>query len=259
VHVKHLLEAAISPLGVTTLVLMGGLLLSLRARASRRGPRLLMAGACLYLVWLWSPLAEIAIRSLEVQYPPLLQPPVVALDRIVVLAGYGETHPTIPVTSNVSPHTLCNLVEGLRLYHQMPGAKLLMAGGRLRQDDQPVAHIMADLLRALGVPADDILVEGQSQTTYENLLYVKGLLGTQPFVLVAAACDLPRAMAVGHKLGMAPVAAPACIWTLQQSPEVSVRGVVDGMLTPSLERLARLQWAFHEYVGLLWYKMLGRI
>jgi len=88
---------------------------------------------------------------------------------------------------------------------------------------------------------------------------VKGLLGTQPFVLVAAACDLPRAMAVGHKLGMAPVAAPACIWTLQQSPEVSVRGVVDGMLTPSLERLARLQWAFHEYVGLLWYKMLGRI
>ena len=257
---KHLLEAVFSPLGVTTLVLVAGLLLSLCARPSRAGLWLLAAGACLHLVWLCSPLAEIVIWSLEVQYPPLVQPAAVALDRIVVLAGYGETHPAIPVTSQVSSHTLCNLVEGLRLYHQRPGAKLLLAGGRLRPTDQPVAHIMADLVRALGVPADDILLEGHSQTTYENLLYVKALLGTQPFVLVAAACDLPRAMAVGHKLGMAPVAAPACIWTLQHyAAGVSVRGVMDAMRTPSPERVARLQWAFHEYVGLLWYKMLGRI
>src|SRR5215470_2501349 len=106
----------------------------------------------------------------------------------------------------------------------------------------PVASIMADLLRALGVPADDILVEGQSQTTYENLVFVQPMLGPQPFVLVAAACDLPRAMAVAQKLGMHPVAAPACIWTLQHhAASLSVREVFDGMLTPSLERLARLQ------------------
>src|SRR2546428_7166897 len=177
VRMKHLLEAVFSPLGVTTLVLVGGLLLSLRVRPSRGGLWLLAAGACLHLVWLCSPLAEIVIRSLEVQYPPLLQPSAVALDRIVVLAGYGETHPAIPVTSNVSSHTLCNLVEGLRLYHQMPGAKLLLAGGRLRPADQPVAHIMADLLRALGGPAGDILIEGHPPATDENLLFVTTLRG----------------------------------------------------------------------------------
>jgi len=258
VRVKHLLEVGFSPLGVTTLLFACGLLLSLRRRPARGGPRLLAAGALLYLVWLCLPVAEIGIGHLEVQYAPLLQPP--SFNRIVVLAGYGETHPSIPVTSNVSPQTLCTVAEGLRLYRQMPGAKVLLSGGRAWQEDQPVASIMADLLRALGVPADDILVEGQSQTTYENLVFVQPLLGTQPFVLVAAACDLPRAMAVAQKLGMHPVAAPACIWTLQHhAAGLSVREVFGGMLTPSLERWARLQWAFHEYVGYLWYRILGRV
>jgi uncharacterized SAM-binding protein YcdF (DUF218 family) len=110
--VKHLLEAGLSPLGVTTLLFVGGLLLSLRRRPSRGGPRLLAVGALLYLVWLCSPLAEIAIRHLEGQYAPLVSPPTLALDRIVVLAGYGETHPAIPVTNNVSSQTLCNLGRG---------------------------------------------------------------------------------------------------------------------------------------------------
>ena len=86
------------------------------------------------------------------------------------------------------------------------------------------------------------------------------MLGTQPFVLVASACDLPRAMAVAHKLGMHPIAAPACIWTLQHhAADLSVREALEGLTTPSLQRLPRLQWAFHEYVGYLWYKVLGRV
>jgi len=245
---------------MTTLVLVSGLLLSLRKGSSRVGHRLLTAGALLYLAWIYSPLAEISIRYLEIQHAPLLQPPSAAIDRIVVLAGYGETHPSIPVTSNISSQTLCNMAEGIRLYRQMPGTKMLLSGGIARQDDQPVASIMADFLRAVGVPEHDILIEGQSQNTYENLLYVQPMLGTQPFVLVAAACDLPRAMAVAHKLGMHPIAAPACIWTLQHhAAGLSVRDGLQGMTTPSLQRLARLQWAFHEYVGYLWYKVLGRV
>jgi uncharacterized SAM-binding protein YcdF (DUF218 family) len=256
--VKRLLEVGLSPLGVTTLLLAGGLLLSLRRRPSRAGCRLLAVGAGLFLVWLFSPLAELAIRPLEVQYTPLLQPPAVAVDRIVVLAGYGERHPAIPVTSNVSHQTLCNMAEGIRLYHLMAGTKVLLSGGSGRREDPPVAGIMADFLRAMGVPAHDILIEGQSQNTYENLVYVKQMIGTQPFVLVAAACDLPRAMAVAYKLGMRPVAAPACIWTLQHyGDDLGLSQVLGGFTTPSLGRLGRLQWAFHEYVGYVWYKLRG--
>jgi uncharacterized SAM-binding protein YcdF (DUF218 family) len=258
---KRLLEVLLSPLGVTTLLLACGFLLAILRRQSRWGYRLMASGAVLYLIFLFSPLAEIVIRSLEVQYAPLVQPePSLAVERIVILAGYGEMHPSTPVTSNVTAETLCRMAEGIRLYRQFPASKVILSGGTLRQGDQAVASIMADVLRVLGIPAHDILIEDQSQNTYENLVNVKPMIGTQPFVLVTPAVDLPRAMAVAHKLGMHPVAAPACIWTLQHhGAGMSVQSVLAGFTTPSLERLARLQWAFHEYVGYLWYKVLGRV
>lgn len=256
---KRLLEVSCSPLGVTTLLLVCGLLLVLIRRRSRWGCRLLASGAVLYLLFLFSPLAEIAIRHLEVQYAPLMRaessPPI---EQIVILSGYGETHSVTPVTSNISAETLCRLAEGIRLYRQLPAPKVILSGGVLRRGDQAVARIMADVLEALGVPSHDILLEDRSQNTYENLVNVKRMIGVQPFVLVTSAADLPRAMAVAHRLGMSPVAAPACIWTLQHhGAGMSVQSVLAGFTTPSLARLARLQWAFHEYVGYLWYKIWG--
>ena len=101
-------------------------------------------------------------------------------------------------------------------------------------------------------------MEGQSQNTYENLVYVQRMIGTQPFILVAAACDLPRAIAVAHKLGLHQVAAPTAIRTLQQPANSRrVSRVLEVFTTPASERLPRLQLAFHEYVGYLWYKTRG--
>src|SRR5689334_20107527 len=99
---KRLLEVGLSPLGVLTLLLVGGLVLVCRQQSARIGVRLLVAGALLFLVLLFSPLAEISIRHLEIQYAPLLQPPAQAITRLVVLAGYGEDSPSVPVTSNIS-------------------------------------------------------------------------------------------------------------------------------------------------------------
>jgi len=77
---------------------------------------------------------------------------------------------------------------------------------------------------------------------------------------VAAAGDLPRAMAVAHKLGLHPLAAPAGIWTWQQyAAGMRVSRVLKVFPLPAIERLPRLQWAFHEYVGYLWYKIRGRV
>jgi len=28
---------------------------------------------------------------------------------------------------------------------------------------------------------------------------------------------------------------------------------------PSLTNFSKLQWAYHEYVGLFWYRLLGRV
>ena len=87
-------------------------------------------------------------------------------------------------------------------------------------------------------------------------------MGEDTFILVAAACDLRRAVAVAKKLQMNPIPAPSGIWTLQNHPGDA--GAIDQLIgifksAPSLNNLFRLQWAYHEYLGYVWYQLLDRI
>jgi uncharacterized SAM-binding protein YcdF (DUF218 family) len=263
--IKRAVEIFFSPMGAMTLLLLGGAILALWKRHSQWGRRFLLTGTGLFLVFTFSPLAEILIRDLECDYPPLLAPPAsIPIRKIVVLSGYGEEHPGIPITSAISEHTLCRLSEGIRLYRLLAGSKLLLSGGTLRTEDKPVAGIMANYLRQQGIPDQDILTEERSLTTYENLVEVKKMLGAEPFILVTSACDLRRAMAVTRKLGLNAIAAPACIWTLQNWPPAmswSEWGLtfLEAFGDPSPTRWSYLQWAYHEYVGYVWYKLLGRV
>jgi len=262
---KKTVEILLSPLGIMTILLAGGMILAFLRRGARWSTRLLAGGAALFIVFTFSPLAEILIRSLERPYPPLLNPPLASSIRlIVVLANYGENHLTIPVTSNVSSETACRLAEGIRLHRLLPGSKLVLSGGVLREQDPSVAAIMADYVRQLGVADSDIIVEEQSTTTYENLSGIAKVAGSDPFILVTSGCHLRRTLAVAGKMGLKPIAAPACIWTLQSYPAEMTwaewgGAVLGGFAHPSTDRWRYLQWAYHEYVGYFWYKMLGRI
>jgi len=262
---KRIVEVAISPLGIMTVLLVGGVVCCLSGRYLRLGRRLLVSGALLYLVFTFSPLAEILIRSLEKPFQPMLAPPAEPkIDRIVVLSGYGEHYPAFPVTSGLSEETMCRLAEGIRLYRQLPGSKLIVSGGVVREGDGPIAGLMADFVVQLGARGEDILTEGNSRTTYENLLEVRKMVGSNPFILVTSACDLWRASAVARKLGMSPIPAPACVWALQHYPAVMeasqwVTSFFGAFAHPSPARLTRIQWAYHEYVGYVWYRLLGRV
>jgi uncharacterized SAM-binding protein YcdF (DUF218 family) len=262
---KKSIELVVSPIGIMTILITFGIVLSVARPSSRAGHRLLVLGGLLFLVFLFSPLSLYLTLGLERQFPPLLTPPESPkVNRIAVLAGYAEENPGFPITSNVSEQTMGSMAEGLRLYRLAPGAKLILSGGVVRRGEKPVAAMMADFLQQMGVPAADLIVEGNSQNTYENLFEVRKLVGTHPFILVARACDLRRAVKVAQKLEMNPIPAPACIETLQHhSNAMSVTGQVADFFgifcSPSLNNLARLQWACHEYLGYLAYRLTGRI
>ncbi len=261
----RLIEIVFSPLGIMTILLALGVLLAIVKRHSRAGYRLLIFGGLLFLIFLFSPLSLYLTLGLEKQFPPMLTPPQSPkTDKIVVLAGYAEENPGFPVTSNVSEPTMGSMSEGLRLYRLLPGAKLIMSGGVARSGEKPVAAMMADFLQQMGVPAKDLVVEGNSRNTYENLFEIRKMVGASPFILVAPACDLRRAVAVANKLDMKPMPAPSCIWTLQYNlGYLSKADQIDHFLrsfgSPSVENLARLQWTYHEYLGYLYYRYLGYI
>lgn len=129
---------------------------------------------------------------------------------------------------------------------------------------KPVAASMADFLQQMGVPDENLIIEGHSRNTYENLVEVKKIVGSDRFILVASACDLRRAVAVAHKLKMKPIPAPANIWSLQHHPTDTgfskrITDFFKSFAYPSTDNLYRIQWAYHEYVGYVWYRLLGRI
>jgi len=261
----RLLADIVSPVGIMVALLAAGIVLHFTRHRSRLGHRLLISGAVLYLVFLFVPLSEILILGLERQYPPMLVPPVSPkMDRVVVLSGYGEENPAFPVTSNVTEETVYCMVEGIRLYRLLPGAKLIFSGGVMRKGDKSVAGIMADFVDQMGVPRQDIVLEGNSLSTYENMVEVKKLVGASPFILVTTASHMRRAVGVARKLQMNPFPAPARIRTSQNYP--SGTRTVDYVGTfirhfghPSYERLPALQRAYHEYLGYFWYRVLGRV
>jgi uncharacterized SAM-binding protein YcdF (DUF218 family) len=264
-YAKRSIELFFSPFGIVVIALSVGIVLSLAKRHARAGHRFLICGALLFLIILFSPLAQYLMWNLERQFPPLLTPPAFPkIERIAILAGYAEENPGIPITSNVSDQTLGNMSEGLRLYRLAPKTKLIVSGGVAEKGKRSVAAGMADFLQQMGVSKEDLIVEGNSQNTYENLREIKNLVGTVPFILVASGCDLRRAMAVAKKLQMNPIPAPAYIRALRKCPATATAGqhiaaYIKNRGYISLSNLPKLQWAYHEYVGYIWYRLLGRI
>jgi uncharacterized SAM-binding protein YcdF (DUF218 family) len=260
-----LLADIVSPVGIMVALLTAGIVLHFTRNHFRLGHRLLISGAVLYLVFLFSPLSEVLILSLERPFPPMLVPPASPkIDRIVVLSGYGEENPAVPVTSNVTEETVYSMVEGVRLYRLLPGAKLVFSGGVLRKGDKSVAGIMADFVYQLGVPRQDIVLEANSLNTYENMVEVKKLVGSSSFILVTGASHMRRAAGIARKLQMHPYPAPARIRTSQNYPFGTraadyVGTFIRHFSHPSYERFSALQRAHYEYLGYFWYWVLGRV
>jgi len=259
---KKTVELLSSPLGIMVLLFIFGILLHFRKRRRPLGRGLLFCGAVLFLIFLFSPLAGYLMYNLEKDYAPLLQPPEQPqTNKILILSGYAEEHEGFPITSLLSEMTVGNLTEGLRLYHLMPDSVLIVSGGVLRKDERSVAASMAEFLKQMGIPEERIIIEGNSQNTYENFLESRKFVGTEPFILVAQACDMRRAAAVALKLEMRPIAAPASYWALQHHADLNeskkTGSFWGAFINPSVENLSRLQWAYHEYVGYIWYRLRG--
>ena len=261
---KKTVELLLSPLGIMVLLLIAGILLNLRQKHRIWGRRLLFCGAFLFLIFLFSPLAKYLMLNLEKDYMPMLQPlKQHGPNKILILSGYAQEHEGFPITSLLSEMTVGNLTEGLRLYNLMPDSFIVVSGGVMRKDERSFAASMAEFLKQMGVPEERILIEGNSQNTYENFRESGKFVGTEPFILVAQACDMRRAMAVARKLGMNPVAAPASFWALQHysglNKSEKTSKFLGAFFYPSIENLNRIQWAYHEYAGYFWYRLRGWI
>jgi len=204
------------------------------------------AGALLYLFFASGFAAAWLMGSLETEFPPgqdLAGPKTV--DTVVVLTGYAFTSPHRPISGYVNSASAARILEASRLVERDPKRYVIISGhGR-------VPEIMKELLSQLGVRRSNISIEQQSDNTYASAVHLRERLAGKTFYLVTSAGHMPRAMGVFRKQELNAIPAP----TDYRSPVT----VWDQSLIPSGRNLAVSDLAMHEYLGILWYRLLGRI
>lgn len=194
--------------------------------------------------------------SLEWQYPPLEERPADA-DAIVVLSStiYPADGPRKRPELNAD--TLHRCIRAADVYQGGPPLPVVVSGGRVNPNEPgpSCAAVMAAFLRRLGVRSADIILEPHSYTTFENAVESRKLLadrGLHKVVLVTDAIHLPRAIGCFRRQGLEVV---PCGCQYRATPLADDRYHV----VPGLPALLTCQRIAHEWVGIAWYRLRGRM
>jgi uncharacterized SAM-binding protein YcdF (DUF218 family) len=212
---------------------------------------------CALLLVLSTPAAKyVALGSLEWQYSPEVVAPD-AGDILVVLGGSHVLEDDAGERIRLGSTTLARCTYALQLYRQAGRCRIVLSGGKVdRSEPGPsLAEAMRDYLLQCGVAAEDLLVEDRSSTTYENALFTRELLAEQSqqrVFLVTSASHMWRSERCFRAQGMEVVAAP-CEFHAQHLK----RSVTS--LLPSIGGMQGVNDAAHEWLGLAWYALRGRI
>ncbi len=147
------------------------------------------------------------------------------------------------------------MIEGIRLHKRLPGSKLLLSGGIGGGTPRNPKH--ADLLGAVadvcGVDQPSVVLHKSGWDTEEEAETISRVVGKQPFLLVTSASHMPRALALFRKRGAQPIAASAFLYTMDEP------GFSASDLVPSAGALNASNAGMHEYIGLVWSKLRGRL
>lgn len=164
---------------------------------------------------------------------------------VVVLSGGQSAVPGIPANSLLYNQSIKRLVEGLRLYRQLPEAKLVLSGAGYRFAVPEAAHL-SELAAWFAIPKENIVLEDTSINTSAQIKAIKEIVRDEPFYLVTSAIHMPRSILLCQKAGLHPVAAPTDFTFYWHDEHWEKRYV------PNPYNLYYLSMAMHEVLGQLW-------
>jgi uncharacterized SAM-binding protein YcdF (DUF218 family) len=250
---KKIVGPLFLPLTLSLILMMAGLILTWFQKKKRLGNILLIFGILVLAFLSYNAVADRFIAPLECRYPPIRIQDAQGVRWILVLGGGSEVDDRYSPASRLSGDSLSRLAEGIRLYRKMPDCKLLFSGGAVFSRVSE-AQILSGAARDLGVSGHDIILESASKDTEEQARMVRDIVGTSKFILVTSAFHMPRAMALFQKTGTNPVAAPAGLCARQEKKNLS-----PDEFYPNAEALQKSERALHEYLGIVWAKLRGKL
>jgi uncharacterized SAM-binding protein YcdF (DUF218 family) len=250
-----LTQALIAPMHLVFAILLVAWLLS------RRRPRLArtLLGLGLTILYLasapWS--SRYLLSTLERQYPISASTELPPADAIVVLGG--TTHPVESPRIEAEEINGARVQRAARLFHAKKAPKIIVSGGVVYRATSGLtrteADDMAELLEMMGVPAEAILREGGSRNTFENAANTIGILEAmqcRQVLLVTSAFHMPRAMALFGRSKLILLPAPS-------DPRSTGANDEWRDFFPGPDGLKLTTFAINEWVGILGYRLLGKL
>ena len=228
---KKMLSILLMPWSIGFILLLIALVLLYKNRVNKAKKYFLFTMAWMLLI-AWGPFGNLMLKPLESSYPRLTEIPK-NIEYILLLGGDRDKRAW----------------EALRLYYQIPNVKIITSGYSLH-DSVSDAQKTANLLIESGIPKERVLMQEEAKTTFEEAIHMKKRVGEKPFILITAAYHMPRAMGLFEKAGLHPIPAPADFNRPNENGLFSVF---------QAKQLYKTEHAWHEYMGLLLYKLQGKI
>ncbi len=232
------------------------LLFAFLTKSEKRRRRLLLAGLGILLVFTNEPLFNavagwwetetITARDISEPY-----------DIGILLGGYSSIDPAILHQRYDFSSRANRFINTYELYRRGKFRKFLLTGGagRIWTKGAIESQVIAEYLKLLGVPAEDILVEPASRNTWENALYSRQLV-EQRFpearcLLITSAWHMHRAERCFQQAGLE--VTPYSVDFFYRQPKWSPKW----LLLPNPSILRRWNALIKEWIGLIVYQMRG--
>ncbi len=228
----------------------------LATRFAQFGRRLLVLAVLLLAVCGFSPLGYALLYPLESRFPPW-DAARGAPDGIIVLGGPIDTDISAAHHMPVTRFAADRLIAGAALAARYPNARFVFTGGsaNLISSDAKEADYAAAIFESLGIPKTRLIMERLSRNTYENAEFTRALVTPKPgerWLLVTSAYHMPRSVGLFRKAG----------FNVEPYPldwRVGSRADFLTFTNFSLDGLWRTETGLREWIGLVAYRLAGRI
>ena len=264
---KKLVSYTLNPMTIILLFLASGLFLLWQKKHKKAGWWFVVLGTTAFIFAGYGLVGNSLLKGLESKYQPLLDVsnaagpapaegqglwPAGGAKWVVVLGAGMTSDPKVPLTSQLSEGSVIRTIEGIRLWRQIKGSKLIFSGGAVF-NTQSEAYGMARLAGQLGVPDSIIILEDKSLDTDDQARLVKEMVKGDTIVLVTSAAHMLRSVSLFKKQGVVLIPAPTNYLT-KDDPKFK-----PSRLFPGSGNIQAAETLFHEYMGLVWSKLKGKI
>ncbi len=228
-----ILQQIILPSVFIPIIILIGIVFVFSSKRYKLGRILLIIGLALYYIFSITPTVDLLLKPLEQEYSTVSD--IQKADKIALLLGGRESD-------------VLRSSEVLRIAHLTDHTtQIIISGTDSQNPNSGEALAVRNFFINRGVPKDNIIIEGNSRNTKENVKNIYDIVGDEHFFLVTSAYHMKRAMLEFEKLGANPIPAPI------DFKSVGEYGILSYI--PNSKNLRNSDLAMHEYFGIIFYNM----